>query len=357
MTSPHPARSWLTRHPRLCLLALSGVFCAGIILLAEIAARAYYSEWAPPKDWEKFWSFDGRLGWSHVPGSRGRFDQRDFSVAVQISSQGLRDDEYPIERTGKKRILVLGDSYGWGWGIEQDERFSEILERLHPDWEVINASVVGYGTVQELLYLRERGMAFHPDVVLLLLCGNDLTDNLDGGSWYSRPHASVDQQELKIHNLPVPRPTWVQELGKLLRTRSCLGVKLFAAREALRRGFRSQTPSTEGAVAAQAPSTSPQRAVMGRLLSGMQDTCQQGGSRLVVVSIPMIEEQRTSLQEALASAGVLYLPLDGDFKSSGSNTSFAHDFHWNAKGHKIAADAIDAFLQGHGVLTTVAAGS
>ena len=41
-------------------------------------------------------------------------------------------------------MLILGDSFGWGYGVEHHERFSKILEDAHPDWEIINASVTGF---------------------------------------------------------------------------------------------------------------------------------------------------------------------------------------------------------------------
>lgn len=41
-------------------------------------------------------------------------------------------------------MLILGDSFGWGYGVEHHERFSKILEEAHPDWEIISASVTGF---------------------------------------------------------------------------------------------------------------------------------------------------------------------------------------------------------------------
>src|SRR4030095_12115366 len=105
-------------------------------------------------------------------------DNPEFSVEVSINSHGQRDDEYPVERTGKRRMFVLGDSLGWGFGVELHERFSERMEDIHPDWEIINASVSGYSTDQELLYLQHQGMVFAPDVVLLLFHPNDFEGNV-----------------------------------------------------------------------------------------------------------------------------------------------------------------------------------
>ena len=67
-----------------------------------------------------------------------------------------------------KRVLVLGDSFTWGFGVEQEQIFTEVIENSRKDVEVINAGVSGYSPDQELIWLREQGMHFQPDLVLLL---------------------------------------------------------------------------------------------------------------------------------------------------------------------------------------------
>ena len=57
-------------------------------------------------------------------------------MTVAINSHGLRDGEYALEPTrGKKRMLVLGDSFAWGFGVEREEVFCEVIERRRPNWE------------------------------------------------------------------------------------------------------------------------------------------------------------------------------------------------------------------------------
>ena len=83
-----------------------------------------------------------------------------------------------IPENEPKRKLVLGDSFGWGFGVEHQEQFGEILENMHPDWEIVNASVSDYSTDQQYLFYREKGMSFKPDIVLLLFYENDFLDNI-----------------------------------------------------------------------------------------------------------------------------------------------------------------------------------
>ncbi len=78
------------------------------------------------------------------------------------------------------RILGLGDSVMFGWGVKDDETYlaglSGILNSVHPErsWEIINTAVPGYNTVMEVETLKEKGLAFKPDLVIIEYVGNDL---------------------------------------------------------------------------------------------------------------------------------------------------------------------------------------
>ena len=64
--------------------------------------------------------FDRRLGWRNIPNWEATTENR----KLKINSRGLRDREYSLQKPpGTKRILVLGDSYVWGYGVSNEERF------------------------------------------------------------------------------------------------------------------------------------------------------------------------------------------------------------------------------------------
>jgi lysophospholipase L1-like esterase len=98
---------------------------------------------------------------------------------VTLNSHGLRGKEtsYP-KPIGKKRVLVLGDSVTFGWGVSDGETFPEKMEPLlvsatGESWEVINSGVNGYNTQQEEAYFRREGIRYDPDVVVLVYVSND----------------------------------------------------------------------------------------------------------------------------------------------------------------------------------------
>lgn len=104
---------------------------------------------------------------------------------VALNSHGLRDDEIPLAKPpGERRVLVLGDSVAFGWGVSQGETFSDRMEpilraRTGTPWQVVNAGVNGYNSEQEATWLRLYGLSFQPDIVVLVHVDNDVEPAFD----------------------------------------------------------------------------------------------------------------------------------------------------------------------------------
>src|SRR6266436_2048980 len=118
---------------------------------------------------------DPQLSFTHVP-NRSAFL---MGVRVTTNSQGLRDREYSLEKPpGVYRIVMLGDSTTLGWGVPAQQTVAKILERRLNQaggqrFEVLNAGVGNYGTVQEVAHYKTIDRAFHPDAVVLEYFIND----------------------------------------------------------------------------------------------------------------------------------------------------------------------------------------
>jgi hypothetical protein len=114
------------------------------------------------------------IGHEHTPGTRAHL----MGVDVAISSQGLRDREFAMAPPpGRTRILMLGDSLAFGWGVPQDKTSSKLLEHrlleAGHDVEVINTGVGNYNTEMEVAYFLERGAKLQPHYVVLNYFIND----------------------------------------------------------------------------------------------------------------------------------------------------------------------------------------
>jgi lysophospholipase L1-like esterase len=96
---------------------------------------------------------------------------------------GLRDAE--IADDGRRRILAIGDSCTFGWGVDQDDAYPQLLQqRLDRGpqagrYRVINAGVPGYTSYHGRLYLAERGLALQPAVVIAGFGFNDIVPSGD----------------------------------------------------------------------------------------------------------------------------------------------------------------------------------
>lgn len=102
----------------------------------------------------------------------------EFHVHYAINRFGYRDKDWTLsKRDGVKRVLILGDSFAEGWGVEAEQRFSEILDKQCPKLEFWNLARNGGCPVQYVYQLRTAIPQFKPDFLIVQLFDNDLEDN------------------------------------------------------------------------------------------------------------------------------------------------------------------------------------
>jgi hypothetical protein len=99
-------------------------------------------------------------------------------VLNKINSGGFRDNEYPVQKDpAKYRILFLGDSVVYGYGLSLADTLPKQLEDVFRKnsgaSEVLNFGVSGYETEQEIEFLKENGLKYHPDMVIVGYTLND----------------------------------------------------------------------------------------------------------------------------------------------------------------------------------------
>jgi lysophospholipase L1-like esterase len=100
---------------------------------------------------------------------------------VDINADGFRGPRYPRQPApGTFRILGIGDSVMFGWGVREGDCYLSVLARMlsqrepNTRFEAINTAVPGYNTAMEVATLERKGLAFHPDLVIIGFVGNDL---------------------------------------------------------------------------------------------------------------------------------------------------------------------------------------
>jgi hypothetical protein len=120
-------------------------------------------------------------GWAMPPNSIVEWQVDGKQLHESINSDGFRDVEHDIAST-KGRILIIGDSYTAGIGVSLDQLYTRQLQAMLPaNVEVISMGIGGIGTDQELLMLEHQGLAYRPEIVILqFYTGNDPLNNLYG---------------------------------------------------------------------------------------------------------------------------------------------------------------------------------
>lgn len=149
----------------------------GVLVVWELACRVF-----PPPDPRQpnghpaagtiTLEGDPWLLWQLRPG-----DREEHGKPVHVNAAGFRDGDERTPAEGP-RVLTVGDSSVYGFGVRDDEVFSSLLEHeladAAPGVEVINGATPGWSTFQTLNMLDMRGWALRPD---LLIVGNLWSDN------------------------------------------------------------------------------------------------------------------------------------------------------------------------------------
>lgn len=102
-----------------------------------------------------------------------RFDNIEFSTSLTFTGEGRNTGPKP-EGMG---IAVIGDSHAMGWGVDDHETFSAVLQQMSAR-PVYNLGVASYGTSREFIRLEKSSVLDKVDTVIIQYCNNDYSENL-----------------------------------------------------------------------------------------------------------------------------------------------------------------------------------
>ncbi len=107
----------------------------------------------------------------------------EYAVSYRFNAHGCRGPDVASERpAGRRRVLMLGDSYTLGVGVHEEDSFAVQLQSLlnspaaagrGESYEVVNCGVSGYATKQERQLFEILGPDLRPDIVVLTMVLND----------------------------------------------------------------------------------------------------------------------------------------------------------------------------------------
>lgn len=356
------------------------------LLLVELGLRVGIGEVQGPErlpveladENSRFFEYDETLGWKGKAFASGTYRGLGYAFSVRLNSQGLREREVPFEKTKDTlRIMILGDSQTWGLGVESEERFSEVLERLLRETgrnvEVLNFGMTGYGTDQELLLFRRLGVQYHPDIVIVGFYWNDLFENLLSMTYgYPKPQfIEGPAGSLELSNIPVPKKTQearrsneptkalkdkVKDDGIWNNTKFWMTTNLFTYRlvaDAIRQSTLLYQFSVSAGIAG-GPRRDPESKewrITRRLLGRLKEAVKDNGSNFLVLVIPEradLETSTHSLKRRLIDdmRNLPCLDLVPALRRAGLADAlyYRNDIHLTAGGHRVIGQAIFEYL-------------
>jgi len=336
-------------------LARFGVLFGALLVAgvaAEIGIRLFFPQVFPPHP-PGLYVEDPVVGFVLTPGFEGRHQRPEFSTEVVTNRAGLRGPELEPRDPGVLRVLCVGDSFTWGWGVKGDEaypaRLQAILAERFPsrDVQVLNAGVPGYGNDEELEWLRTRGAELEPDLVVVqFFPWNDFDDNLAPARTTHRVEDGMLRQDPPDGD--GGRPAWLRSLDRLKRGSHLLFMTSERAGYiAMRMGLLRDLEET---------SAEHYSEELGRLtsdlLADLGRTASELGARSLFVFVPekqrivAVKDSDGRATEVIARAakevGAAWVDLAPVFREHPRRFELYYqgDAHWTPLGSDVAAQAI-----------------
>ena len=377
--------------------AAASVVSTGVVLLAAALLTEAYLRWRIPfTEAELPDRFDPELGFVWQPNARVRWTNHvDFWVEQTSNSLGFLDREPVVPKPdGMFRVLVIGDSFVDAREVRLAEKMHVLLEaRLRDalDTDMVDTVALGRGITgqsNQLAWYDRYGADIDADLVILVFVSNDFTDNsalltgfmrrwdpwrppklfhepdesgaaftrigIDAGWSDHRAPFSPDRvlnQQVIMDRYPETRALFGDWLWPDMHS-DCMFYadelppvfsRALASTEHALRLFRERTENSDTAL----------------LLVTTHGVVTEGTWRCDAVEASRSGDPLNQLRRITGIAGRVGIPvLDlyqafterGDWR----DVEFSYDRHWNALGHRRAAEAIADYLLEHRELLTAA---
>lgn len=287
------------------------------------------------KPWEQLIEFDPTVGWKLKPNLKTHCSFVTGVFSLKTDLQGWRGTASIAE----SKVVVFGDSYAFGYGIDEKALFSEIKPRLR----IKAVGAPGYNMVQGLLWMSQLAPQLRGKLVVWFIClGNDLYDNL--------------QPNMQSYRVAFVREVNGEEGWEIVTrhiTPSMWPYNVDRDQERVRNGRYTAAFGT----------TSLSRRVYSAcdfLIEKGRDACAEAGARLVIMTIPLMSQFKRSvwdrslsrfgdptsfdpdlpdqkLAEICRKLGVPFV-AGKDYLDVGDYIS--EDGHWNRRGHRRIAQLL-----------------
>jgi len=319
------------RKIQLYMLAL---FVAGVIafVLGEVAIRLFApTEFLHPRN--QFSSEYGLIPFANANMVHGVPGKWEFHYRTNADHCRGGQALAPEDVTGSS-VVVLGDSYAFGMGVNDGEEFPTVMsDNLGDDVHVLNLASPGWGLTQQIRRFYTYGNGFAPDVVVLQFCGNDPEDN------FIYRVTEIVNDEFVYRDSALSFNWSKKYLSRSVIQRSQL-YNFFRARaaRAVQSRFVRQGESAYDEERAETDTVSPQELLYCDLLDLFARDLTNTGIRLVIISVDRqldgYPHIRTRVDDLAAAGQLQYIEVLDWLQDEGNYRSLEGHI-WGARAHAI----------------------
>lgn len=161
----------------------------GSILFCLLSIEIFLRLWNPlivKPELQQIHQTSSNYGWELIPNAVG---VGTLGEQISINSHGFRGPEFSMSKPeGARRIMIIGDSFTFGMGVNSEDTYAKQLESLlkgqGKNFEVLNCGVIGYRMWQNYEVLKHKAPQLKPDLIILGVFLNDI--------WQATPPYSED---------------------------------------------------------------------------------------------------------------------------------------------------------------------
>jgi len=318
-----------------------------------------------------------------VPNSNAEFRQPDFHYVQRVNNLGLRGPDTAMEKPpGTYRIVMLGDSFTMGKGVEDDQTFTALLgaslgTRIAacggPAIEVLNGGVDSYAPILSYIQLKREIAPLRPDLVVLNL---DVSDLLQETVY--RKQAIFDGSGDIVAVPQLAEGGGVYEKIRDWTARNLFFTRLILFYANQRMGHRELTvrsvvtEATYEVVAHTLEGDGDRQSEWDGIFDSLQrikTLADEAGFKFILTIYPWghqvseiewvpgrytymakdavpSDRSRETVHALAAASGIPLVDMYDHFRAYSGETRlyFDYDMHWTAAGHQVAANALETLL-------------
>jgi len=267
---------------------------------------------------------------------------------VRVNNFGLRGPQIGRRLPGTPRVVFVGDSVTFGYGLPEESTYVHLLNGRRiggsAPIETINAAIAGWSAREYRMFVERYAEALQPDAIIVGVVLNDLTELLNG-----RLETTGQSSISAINTLTLlaRRSAAVSALKRLyIRVADPRGRELDSVRELAER-----------------PESRAVREAMASHLEELMQTYEFAAVRSIRFGLmlfpfafqldePSLDAPQREMREFAERMGIAYLDLLEPLGGIPSKTLMLDDVHFSAAGNRLIADAVAAWLAEEGLVAT-----